>query len=95
MKSQATGGVITQKRILIGVLFSVAVLITIMGTAFAAYSIVNNVEFPVMQTTVPGAVFGAVIAFLGVRYLLSVKKLKGEVYKNTSRFSWRNFKKAD
>ena len=39
------------------------------------------------------AAFGAVVAFLGIRYLLSVRKLKGDVYKTTSQFSWSNFKK--
>ena len=82
-----------EKRILIGVLYAVAFMIASIGTAFTAYSLLNQVELTVLQQKVPGAAFGAVIAFLGIRYLLSVRKLKGEVYKTTSQFSWSNFKK--
>lgn len=93
MKSQATGGVVKEKRILIGVLYAVAFAIAAMGIAFTAYSLLNQVELTVLQQKVPGAAFGAVVAFLGIRYLLSVRKLKGDVYKTTSQFSWSNFKK--
>lgn len=93
MKSQATGGVVKEKRLLIGVLYAVALAIAVMGTAFTAYSLLNQVELTVLQQKIPGAAFGAVIAFLGIRYLLSVQKLKREVYKTTSQFSWSNFKK--
>ena len=93
MKSQATGGVVKEKRILIGVLYGVALAIAAMGIAFTAYSLLYQVELTVLQQTVPGAAFGAVVAFLGIRYYLSVRKLKGEVYKTTSQFSWSNFKK--
>jgi CO dehydrogenase/acetyl-CoA synthase epsilon subunit len=40
-----------------------------------------------------GSIFGAMAAFLGARYFLSVKKLKAEVYKESSRFSLSNFKR--
>ena len=93
MKSQATGGVVKEKRILIGVLYAVAFAIAAMGIAFTTYSLLNQVELTVLQQKVPGAAFGAVVAFLGIRYLLSVRKLKGDVYKTTSQFSWSNFKK--
>jgi hypothetical protein len=45
-----------------------------------------------MQSSIPGAVFGMVIAFLGVRYFLAVGRLRKEVFRATSRFSWHNFK---
>jgi hypothetical protein len=47
-----------------------------------------------MNNQIHGAVFGIVIIFLGARYFLSVQKLKGEVYKSISRFSWGNFRVA-
>jgi len=40
----------------------------------------------------PGVVFGMVILFLGIRYFLSLSKLKDEVYKSSG-FSWSNFKR--
>ena len=74
------------------ILFVTSIGIILLGAAFSVYSIVNNVSFSVMSSQIHGMVFGAVIVFLGVRYLLSVQRLKAEVYKGTSRFSWSNFK---
>lgn len=76
----------------ITILFITSVAIILLGAAFSVYSIVNNVSFSVMSSQIHGMVFGMVIVFLGVRYLLSVQRLKAEVYKGTSRFSWSNFK---
>jgi len=76
----------------ITMLFITAIAIILLGAAFSVYSIVNNISFTVMSSQIHGMVFGAVIVFLGVRYLLSVQRLKAEVYKGTSRFSWSNFK---
>ncbi|MEI8199762.1 MAG: hypothetical protein WCG21_06860 [Eubacteriales bacterium] len=74
------------------ILFITSIGIILLGAAFSVYSIVNNVSFSVMSSQIHGMVFGIVIVFLGVRYLLSVQRLKAEVYKGTSRFSWSNFK---
>lgn len=92
MKSRAVSGVDRSKVIAIWLLFAIAGLIALSGVAFLLYSIVNNVSFAVMQVNIPGEVFGAVIAFLGVRYILSVRKLRLKLYATHSRFSWRNFK---
>ena len=86
-------GVNTSKRVVIGLLFATSILIALMGLAFSVYSILGNVQFQVLQTTVPGAVFGAIIAFLGVRYFLAVGKLRKSVYRVGSQFSWKNFHK--
>ena len=80
------------KIVSIIILFIISTGIILSGAAFSVYSIVNNVSFTVMSSQIHGMVFGAVIAFLGVRYLLSVQRLKAEVYKGTSQFSWSNFK---
>ncbi len=94
MKAQAGKQFVERKKVVaVGSLFVVSVAITLVGLAFCVYSTLNKVEFMVLTSKVPGAVFGAVIMFLGVRYLLAVQKLKTEVYKTTSRFSWGNFKK--
>jgi hypothetical protein len=55
--------------------------------------VTNGVTLKVLNSQIPGAVFGAVIAFLGVRYLLSVRTLKNEIYNSDSSFSTSNFKK--
>ncbi|MHB1315971.1 MAG: hypothetical protein ACYCX2_10880 [Christensenellales bacterium] len=67
--------------------------ITVLGASFSVYSVLNKVTFTVMNSQIGGVVFGLVITFLGLRYCLSVLKLKDEVYKSTSKFSWSNFKK--
>lgn len=69
-----------------------AILIVLMGVAFSIISVLHNIYFPILSSNVHGSVFGLVVAFLGVRYFLSVQKLKTEVYKSTSQFSWRNFR---
>lgn len=76
----------------IAVLFITSLFIILLGVVFSIYSVIDNTSFTVMGSQIHGAVFGAVIAFLGVRYLLSVQRLKAEVYKGTSRFSWSHFR---
>ena len=73
-------------------LFAISILIMLIGVAFAVYSYLYDVYFSVMSNQIHGAVFGIVILFLGARYFLSVQKLKSEVYKSISRFSWGNFR---
>lgn len=93
MKNQTiTPSVDRSKTTPIIALFTAAVLIIILGTAFSVYSIMNNISFTVMGSQIHGAIWGAVIIFLGTRYLLSVRKLRAEVYKSTSAFSWKNFR---
>lgn len=83
-----------KKIVAITFLFVMSVIIIFIGALLGISSIVNNVSFKVLNSNIHGAVFGAVIMFLGVRYFLSVQRLKTEVYKNSSKFSWSNFKKA-
>jgi hypothetical protein len=82
-----------KKKIIIFILFVFAVAICISGAFFSVYSYINNISFKVINTQISGIIFGAAILYLGVRYFLSLMKLKNEVYKPTSRFSWDNFKK--
>ncbi len=67
--------------------------ICVSGIFFIFYSWINDITFKVINTNVPGILFGLVVAYLGLRYLLSVLKLKKELYKESSVFSWSNFKK--
>jgi polyferredoxin len=91
IKNQQTDAV---KVTAITALFAASVLIMLLGAGFAVYSYLYDVYFLVMNNQIHGAVFGIVIIFLGARYFLSVQKLKGEVYKSISRFSWGNFRVA-
>ena len=89
IKNQQTDAV---KVTAITALFATSILIMLIGVAFAVYSYLYDVSFTVMTNQIHGAVFGIVILFLGARYFLSVQKLKKEVYKSISRFSWGNFR---
>ena len=82
-----------QKAILINLLYAITIIIMLLGVFFIIYSMVNNVSIKVINSSVHGAVFGMVVTYLGARYFLSVTKLKTELYKTTSKFSWSNFKK--
>ena len=81
------------KTVPITSLLVTAVLIAIGGASFMVYSVLNNVTFPVMGSNIHGAVWGLIILFLGIRYIFSVQKLKADVYKGTSQFSFSNFKR--
>jgi hypothetical protein len=82
-----------EKVVSIMILIIISVIIIISGTFFSILSLVNNIYFTVLNSPIHGAIFGLAVIFLGVRYFLSVQKLKAEVYKSTSKFSWNNFKK--
>lgn len=80
------------KVVWIAVLYAVSVAIILFGAAFCVYSAVNGTRFAVLRSSVPGYVFGAVLLFLGVRYLFSVVRLKRRVYEQAAHFSWSNFR---
>lgn len=84
----------TSKLISLGILFLAASGILISGLIFGVISVIHNTTLPVLGARVPGAVFGAIAAFLGLRYLLSVIKLGRDVLKSESVFSWGNFKRS-
>lgn len=96
MKKQTTVSTTDKGKIItIHVLFAISIIITLSGAIFSIYSVINEVNFSVLNSSIPGVAFGAVAAFLGVRYFLSVRKLKVEVYKKSSKFSWGNFKRQN
>ena len=82
-----------QKQITINILFATTIIIILLGAAFSVFSAVNNISFQVLTSSIHGSIFGLLAVYLGARYFIAVKKLKLEVYKNTSSFSWKNFKK--
>ena len=93
MKFETKPVVDRSKSTPITALFVTAVLIFIAGAAFSIYSAIENVHFSVMNASIHGSVWGMVMMYLGVRYLVSVRKLKAEVFKSTSQFSWSHFRK--
>ena len=74
-------------------LYATAVAITASGAFFCVYSYLKDITFKVINTNVSGMIFGVVVAYLGVRYFLSVQKLKAELYEPDAQFSWSNFRK--
>ena len=82
-----------KKVILISLLFGISAIIVLSGLFFIVFSLVNHISFTVINSKIPGAVFGLLVSYFGIRNFFSVKKLKTEVYKSSSRFSWSNFKK--
>lgn len=94
MKKQTFKSTVDRKKVLVvRALFLTAGAIILLGLSLCIYSMINHIEYAVLNSQIPGVVFGLVVTFLGVRYFLSVRKLKVEVYKPSSRFSWSNFKK--
>lgn len=94
MKNQSGVSTVEKKKvILITVLFGISVIIILSGSFFIVFSLINHISFTVMNSKIHGAIFGLLVSYFGVRNFLSVKKLKAEVYKSSSRFSWSNFKK--
>lgn len=94
MKNQANMPTVERKKVvLIIMLLVTSIAIIFLGAFFSVISVINNISFTVLNSQIHGVIFGLIVLFLGVRYLLSVRKLKAEVYKTTSKFSWNNFKK--
>ncbi|MCE5188660.1 MAG: hypothetical protein LLF75_05710 [Eubacteriales bacterium] len=83
-----------EKRVLIALLYVIAIVIILLGASFCVYSVINNVQLAILSSSVPGFVFGLVVLFLGVRYVFSLQKLKAEVYSTSSGFAWSNFRKT-
>lgn len=81
------------KLVLLALLYALSFAIIMIGAGFAVYSALHGVKFAVMSTNIPGAVFGLVVLFLGIRYYFSLSKLKEEVFKSTG-FSWNNFRRG-
>ena len=89
--AKSSAAIERSKLVWIAVLYAVSIAIILFGAAFCVYSVISGMRFAVLQSTVPGYVFGAVVLFLGVRYLFSVARLKKRVYQESSHFSWSNF----
>lgn len=82
------------KIVIITLLSVTAFAIAASGAFFSVYSLVNQISFKVINTQVSGVIFGICVLYLGIRYLISLQRLKTELYKTTSTFSWSNFKRS-
>ncbi|HEX3028184.1 MAG TPA: hypothetical protein VHT34_02510 [Clostridia bacterium] len=90
---QVQGNTRTSKRLIIFGLFFLAGAITLSGIFFSIYSWVNDISVKVMNSNVPGIVLGLLVIYFGIRSILSVRKLRLQLYKDDARFSWSNFKR--
>ncbi len=75
-------------------LYVTAGLIFASGAALGITSMAAGTSLSVLNTRVPGFVFGLLIAFLGIRYFMSVRTLSRDVFKQECVFSWQNFKRG-
>lgn len=82
-----------KKMTAITALYITSIFIMILGIFFGVYSVLNSIYFTVINSRIHGLVFGLIVAYLGFRYFLKVRKLEDEVLKPTSTFSWENFKR--
>ena len=93
MKSQSTVAVTDKRKIIIvNILYAATIIIIFLGIFFSIFSLVNHINFKVLNSSIPGVVFGFMVLYLGIRYYFSVDKLKGELFNASSKFSWSNFK---
>ena len=91
MKSQST---VTDKRkvIIVNFLYATTMIIIFLGIFFSIFSLVNQINFKILNSSIPGVLFGVLVLYLGIRYYFSVAKLKEELIKTSSKFAWSNFK---
>ena len=94
MKSQSTVTFTDKHKIIIvNVLYTATMIIIFLGIFFSIFSFVNHINIKVLNSSIPGAVFGFLVLYLGIKYYLSVTKLKEELLKASSKFAWSNFKR--
>lgn len=95
MKKQNTIAATDKSKVIIlNILFFTAIVIIFSGIFFSIFSLVNNIHFIIFNSSISGAVFGLLVLYLGIKYYFSVIKLKDDLFKASSKFSWTNFKKS-
>jgi hypothetical protein len=94
MSNQNIGKANDRKKItIVYFLYLGTLIIVFLGIFFSAYSVLNNISLQILNTSVPGIVFGILVAYLGVRYYLMVSYFKTEFLMSNEKFSWSNFSK--
>lgn len=89
---QPANGLRRQKRMIVFALYFFAGAIALSGAFFSVYTLLNQISFGVLNTTVPGAVFGLIVVYFGLRSIFSVRKLQPQLLREDARFSWSNFR---
>jgi small-conductance mechanosensitive channel len=93
MKKQTAITVPNKKKIVfISILYTIAMIIIFLGMFFCIFSLANHINFKILNSSIPGAIFGFLVLYLGIKYYFSVCNLKSELFKTSSKFSWSNFK---
>ena len=93
MKSQSAVNTTDKyKIIIVNCLYVATMIIIFLGLFFSIFSLVNHINFKVLNSSVPGVVFGVLVLYLGIRYYFSVDKFKEELFNASSEFAWSNFK---
>ena len=92
-KQDAIIVVAKSKLISINILFISTLIIIFLGIFFSIFSLVNNIHFEILNSSMSGAVLGLLVLYLGIKYYLSVTKLQEELFKTPSKFSFLNFKR--
>jgi uncharacterized membrane protein len=82
-----------QKKFVLAVLWVTSAAICLSGAFYSVYSAVLGISFPILNVQIPGFVFGIAVLYLGIRYMLMVLRLRKELRRTFSQFSWGNFKK--
>jgi len=81
-----------EKLILINRLYPITIFVIFLGMFFTFYSLLNHISLNVLSISIPGMVIGFLLLFLGIKCNLSVIKMKSELSKATSNFSWSTYK---
>lgn len=93
MKKQDSVIVATKSKLIsINILFISTLIIIFSGIFFSIFSLVNDIHFEILNSSMSGAVLGLLVLYLGIKYYLSVTKLKEDLFKASSKFSIHNFK---
>lgn len=96
MKKHTVAYMPTKSKILtINILYITAMIIIFLGIFFSIFSLVNEIHFNIIGSSVSGAILGLLVFYLGIKYYFSVTKLKEELFNSSSKFSWGNFKRKN
>ena len=77
----------------IGTLFFASIVIMLIGFAISIFSMLNNINLPVLNSKVHGVLFGVPIIYLGFRYFLAIWNLEVKVFHSSAYFSLDNEEK--
>lgn len=92
-KSNFTTSQNKKKIVSISLLYLISIAIIFLGMFFSVFSFINHINFKILNFYIPGFIFGFLVLYLGIRYYISLTKLKEDLFRTSSNFSWSNFRK--